>query len=507
MKRLFLTGLFISFVAFNFLAGQNVRIYTNGNNITTDDNLTLTVELSNASGQVMRPDFPEIKGFLRTGTSTQQSMGPSGVSVAFSQTYVPQKVGSFRIPKLTYELKGKAYAYGPETVKVTKGTGKRKQNGQAFRDPFKDFFKDPFDDFFRDPFGSSTDPKDLQFRETNADYFMTFNLNKNKCYVGEQLVGEVILYINQRDAGKVNVDGMAISEMQQRIKNAGFWQETYDFKTVPMKAVNIDGKRYFAYTLYRTYLFPLSAGKVDFDDLYLDAKKLYVATNASIRQRITGQNQKYEPLRIRAPKKSLLVTPLPRTGLPNANMVGQFKMDGSINSQEVNTGDVLELSFKVQGNGNMAMAPELTVDFPEEFDADKPSPNLKTSTSETRYFGEKTYTYYLVPTRNGQYDLGPVKFYYLDPATEKYDSLVVESITVKVNGEDLENLVLKQSGNDEFYKAAISEAENDLNRDQKGSWMAFLGGFLLIAGVFTFRIIKNKQEKGKTPPRIPVEKL
>ncbi len=282
--------------------------------------------------------------------------------------------------------------------------------------------------------------------------------------------------------------------MQQRIKNSGFWQEIYDFKQVPMKPVNLDGKRYFAYTLYRTYLFPLAAGQIDFDDLYLDAKKLYVATNASIRQRITGQNTKFEPIRIRAPKKSLLVRPLPPTNLPNANMVGQFKMDGNISSREINTGDVLELNLKVQGNGNMAMAPEVTAEFPKEFDVDQPSTNLKTSASEKRYFGEKDYTYYLVPTRSGDYDLGPVKFYYLNPQTEAYDSLVIESIPVTVYGEDLENLVLKQSGNDEFYKDTMQQARNDLIRDQRGSWLVLLGGFLLVAGVITFRFIKKQKE-------------
>lgn len=511
IKTVLLTSLFFSFLTFNLLEGQNVRMFTNANNITTDDNFVITVELNNASGQIPRPSFPEIQGFLRTGTSTQQSMGSAGYTVSFSQTYLPQKTGTFKIPKFKYSLGGNDHTYGPAKVTVTKGTGKRRSNnGTASGDPFGNFFKDPFDEFFRDPYGAGgTNPKDLEFQESNADYFMAFNLNKNKCFVGEQLVGEVVLYINQRDAGKINVDGLAISEMQQRIKNSGFWQEIYEFSQVPMKPVNIEGKRYYAYTLYRTYLFPLKAGKIDFDNLYLDAKKLFVATNASIRQRITGQNTKFEPIRIRAPKKSLMVRPLPSTNLDNPNMVGQFKMEGNISAQEVNTGDVLELSFKVQGNGNMAMAPEITTYFSKEFDVDEPSTNLKTVANQNRYSGEKTYTYYLVPTRNGSYDLGPIKFYYFDPKEEKYDSLVVETIPVKINGEDLENLVLKQSGNDEFYQTAIVKSANQLNRDQKGPWMAFLGGFILIAGVITFKVIRNKKDakKDTPPPSIPKRKL
>lgn len=506
MKNNIRISLLLTFLTFNLLTAQNVRIFPNANNITTDDRLVISVELSNASGRVARPNFPEIKGFLRTGTSTQQNMSPTGYLVSFSQTYVPQNAGTFTIPKVTYELAGKTFKYGPSTVKVTKGTGKRNnKNGQG--DSFSGFFKDPFDEFFKDPFGPASDPKDLQYSETNADYFLSFNLNKKLCYVGEQLIGEVVLYINQRDAGKINVDGMAILEMQNRIKNSGFWQETYDFTEVPMKPVMLNGKRYFAYTLYRTYLFPIQPGQIDFDDLYLDAKKLLVATNASIRQRIMGQNTKFEPVRIRAPKSSLMVKRLPPTNLPQANMVGSFSMDGTISTQEINTGEVLELKLKVKGNGNMAMLPDPQTNFPKEFDVDAPSTNLKTSATKKRYMGEKDYTYYLLPKRNGNYDLGPIKLYYFNPTKEVYDSLSVESIPVKVNGEDLENLVLKQSGNDEFYQAKVAEAGNTLKKDRAGNWMIFVGGFLMVAGVMAFKFAGKTKKKTDTPLEVPKDKL
>lgn len=494
MNRISLLGLLVICLSVNLLQGQNVRIFTNSNDITTDDQLELTVEVSNARGSIAMPNFPNVKGFMRTGTSTQQSITPQGMSISFSQTYFPQATGSFTIPKFSYKLGNVRKSFGPTKVNVKKGTGKKRRQSQQ-SDPWGNFFKDPFDDFFRDPFGGGRQQDDLKYQETNADYFMSFNMNTDTCYLGQQIIGEVVLYINQRDARKIKVDGMAILDMQQRIKNSGFWQETYEFKQVPQKPVEIDGKRYLAYTLYRTYLFPLKTGEIVFDDLFLDAKKLFVATNASIRQQIMRQDQKFEPIKIRAPKRTLTVKSLPPTSLPKATMVGNFNMNGGMNVKQVNTGEVIELELTLNGSGNMAMLPDPIVDFPEEFDADEPSSNLTTRTSERTYFGEKSFTYYLVPTRHGEYDLGPINFYYFDPRKKAYDSLSIATIPVKVTGEDLENLKLKQSGEDAFYSEALLSAGNGLRRDAPQTWYLFLAPILLVLGGTAYHIYKRRKPK------------
>lgn len=499
MNRIWLIGLILSCLSVNPLSGQNVRIFTNSNDITTDDQLNLTVEVSNARGNIAMPSFPEVKGFQRTGTSTQQSITPQGMSISFSQSYYPRATGSFTIPKFSYRIGSVSKSFGPVKVNVKKGTGKKRRQNSNQADPWGNFFKDPFDDFFRDPFGGGRQQEDLNYKETNADYFMSFNLNTDTCYLGQQIIGEVVLYINRRDAGKVSVDGMAILDMQQRIKNSGFWQENYEFKQVPQKAVELNGKQYLAYTLYRTYLFPLKTGEIVFDNLFLDAKKLFVATNASIRQQIMRQDQKFEPIKIRAPKRTLTVKPLPPTDLPNASMVGNFQMNGGMNVKQINTGEVLQLELNLNGSGNMAMLPDPSVDFPEEFEVDEPSSNLKTTTSERSYYGEKSFTYYLVPTRHGDYNLGPIKFYYFDPRKKAYDSLSIPDVPVKVTGEDLENLKLKQSGEDAFYSNAVLSASNGLDRDAPNTLLLFLAPILLVLGGVAYHIFKRRQPEKAAP--------
>lgn len=467
---------------------QSVKFYVNQTELTTDDNLVLSVEVGGIKGGSVRiPNWPNIEGFQPTGSSQRQNWINGRASVTFSRTYLPTRPGKFTIPKLSYRLERQTYNQKPIRLTVKKGTGRRKQP-QA-RNPFDDFFRSPLDDFFG---RKRQDPQQMEFKEVDADYFLSVNLNQDTAYVGEQVRGEVVLYINERDRGKIGVDGQAIMEMQQRIKNSGFWQEIIEFDQIPMSRVQINGKNYLAYTLYRTVLFPLASGTIAFKDIYLDGKKLMVATNASPFDSFFGKNTKYEALRIPANKRTLVVKSLPPTDLPNASMVGKFKMSAELNHAAVNTGDNLELNVQIKGDGNIAMMPPPATDFPEEFNSDEPNSAYKSRTTKTSFYGEKDFKYYLVPRRNGDYNLGPLKFFYFDPREKRYDSLVVDDIPIAVQGEDLDNLMLKQSGLDRFYESALSEAEEQVRRQGGGGTLIFLGVILLVAGAFTFRFVRQK---------------
>lgn len=476
------------------VAAQSVRIFPNKTELTTDENFVLSVEVRDSrGGHVPIPKWPEIPGFQAVGSSTSQNWVNGRVSVTFFRTYVPTKTGTSKVPAMTYKLKGKLHKNPAIRLKVKKGTGRRQQ--PQTRNPVDDFFNSPMDNFFGNG-RRRQDPKKLDFKAVDADYFLSVNLNQDTAYIGEQVRGEVVLYVNQKDQGKIGVDGQAIMEMQQRIKNPSFWQENIELRDIPTARVQINGTNYIAYTLYRTILFPLQVGSIPFENIYLEGKKVMVATNASPLDKFFRNNTKFTPIRIKARDNTLKVLPLPPTNLPNANMVGKFKMTAELNSGNVNTGDNLELTVNIKGDGNVAMMLPPSIEFPEEFNSDEPNSEYKDRTTETSFYGDKTFKYFLVPARKGQYDLGPLAFYYFNSAKNAYDSLVVSNIPVKVSGEDLGNLMLKQSGLDRFYETALSDADDSLkkNSGSLGS-LVFLGVILLMAGAVTFNIV---QKKGKS---------
>lgn len=476
------------------LWGQEIRFSINSDKLTTDEALQLSVEVSGmkGGGSVPMPNFPDVKGMQKAGTSNSQNWFNGVGSITISRTYFAPNPGTFKVPSFSYTYGGVTKSSPAYSVKVTKGTGKPQQNQQ--RSPFGNPFASPFDDFFRDPF-SNKPKQELKYQETKADYFLSINLNKDSCYVGEQVFGEVVLYINERDYGKINVDAMDIVDMQQRIKNTGFWQEIIELEKVPVTRVQQNGKTYFAYTLYKTVLFPIKSGKIEFKDIDLNAKKLYVATNASPLDAFLGNNTKYEPILIAANKRSLLVRPLPPTDLPESGMVGKFKMEASLASAEAVTGDNLEVQVKVSGSGNMAMMNPPVTAFSQYFRQDGNSSDYSTKLSENGYYGEKLFKFYLVPTRPGSYDLGPIKLYYFDPVRRAYDSLSVDELPIKVTGEDLANKLLKNSGMDSFYEQNIKKAKEGLDRDGGGMGMKvfWLVGMGVLVGTVGWRVWSGRR--------------
>jgi BatD DUF11 like domain len=476
------------------LPAQSVRFYVNATDVTTDDAIVVNVEVGGLKGGSIRtPSFPQVKGLQLAGTSNSQSWVNGVGSVTFSQTYVTGNPGTYKIPTFAYAIGGNTVNSPEYTIKVKKGSGKKQQGGG---NPFAN----PFDNFFRDPF-SSRPKEELKFQETKADYFLAINLDKDSCYVGEQVFGAVVLYINERDYGKIAVDGRDVVDMQQKIKNTGFWQEIIEFDQIPMERVQLNGRTYIAYTLYKTVLFPVRAGKIEFKDIDLSAKKLYVATNASPLDAFMGTNTKYEPIRIAAQQRKLMVRPLPATTLPEVSMVGKFKLEAAPTQSQANTGDNVELRVKVSGNGNMAMMNPPIVNFPASFRQDGNSSDYNTKLSESGYYGEKLFKFFVVPTKPGSHNMGPVKFYFFDPSRHAFDSLTVADLPIQVTGEDLTNKLLKNSGMDGFYEQSIAAAGKGLDSDaDTPKWLWFLGVLPLLGSIGWAVFRRNRpQERHKKP--------
>ena len=479
------------------VSAQKIDISVNSQNITTDDALVLTVQVSGIrGGSVPMPQWPEIKGMQAAGTSNSQQWINGNASISFSRNYFAPAPGKYKIPEFSYSFKGQTQSSKPITVTVTKGTGKP-QNQNSFgtrmgRDPFANMFNDPF-------FGGSQQPqKPMTYKSLDADYFLSVNLDKETCYIGEQVHGEVVLYVAEVDARKIKVESQAILEMQQRVKNNGFWQEIIELKEIPANRVQINGKSYIAYTLYKNILFPVKTGEIAFKDIYLDGMKLAVATNADPISRFMGRDIKFENIKIKASDRKLEVKPLPPTKLPDAVMVGKFKVEAGLSDHTVETGKNLELEIKIAGNGNMAMMPDPIMEFPESFETYEPSTQYNSRVKGNGLLGDKTFKYSMLPTRSGKYDLGPFVFYFFDPEKAEYDSLTVDNLNVRVTGDDIENQRISKSGIDQFYSTALASSRESLGRGSGGAGWVLILGLLMATSLITVGVIRKKKiEKAK----------
>jgi hypothetical protein len=489
MKQRWALGLLFSLFLTGVLSAQQIQISASSKEITTDDQLVLSVTMNGISGgSIPQARFPDIKGLQTGGTSTSQNWINGAASVTFSRTYFAPNPGKYNVPEISYEYNGKSSKLAAFTLNVKKGTGRKQQQNQGMRDPFADFFNDPF-------FGGGQrkQPEDLKFKSLSADYFLSVNLDKRSCYIGEQVHGDVILYVNEQDARKIKVDGMAIMEMQQRIKNNGFWQEIIELKEIPAERAQVNGKNYIAYTLYKNILFPIKTGNIAFKDIYLDGMKLAVATNADPMSRFMGRDTKFEAIKIKAADRELVVNPLPPTKLPDANMVGKFKLEAALNQKVIKTGENLELEVKIAGNGNIAMMTDPVVHFPESFEVYEPSTTYNSRVQGNGLLGDKSWKWSMLPTRSGDFDLGPLRFYYFDPEKAAYDSLVVPELKVKVSGEDIENQRIGKSDADQFYETAFAASADGLQSSGGTGPIVFIGGMLLVAGLVTTGLVRRRK--------------
>jgi hypothetical protein len=123
------------------VSAQQVRFFTNKNQLTTDEILEISVEISGVS-RVNYPSFPQMEQFASRGQSTSQNFGPSGSKITFTQSYQPLKPGKYQVPAVSVIIGGKTYSSEPLTVSITKGNGNTTQKNQGRNNRPDDFFSD-----------------------------------------------------------------------------------------------------------------------------------------------------------------------------------------------------------------------------------------------------------------------------------------------------------------------------------------------------------------------------
>ena len=145
-KPIILTIIFTLLFLFGVILdvpAQQVRFFTNKNQLTTDEILEISVEISGVS-RVNYPSFPQMEQFASGGQSTSQNFGPSGSKITFTQSYQPLKPGKYQVPAVSVIIGGKTYSSEPLTVSITKGNGNTAQKNQGRNNRPDDFFSDPF---------------------------------------------------------------------------------------------------------------------------------------------------------------------------------------------------------------------------------------------------------------------------------------------------------------------------------------------------------------------------
>lgn len=395
-----------------------VAINTDKLKVGMDDKLELEVVVSGKGARgAIRLEIEGIENFEVLGESSGQQVSiiNNRVSVSSTYNYLLRPLGA-SLPKggrtvelrATVEANGEVYKSNTEKVELVKssvggakppgappppGFGGRKGSGGLFGQR---------DDFFG-MFG----------RRYNKDDFMAqARVSKPQVYAGQEVIYTLSFYRATEIQSQPN---FFLPDMK------GFWTEhPPDRKRVGSQLVEIAGRRYMAIELV-AIIYPISAG-----DAVIGKGKVRFQPDFFA-----------SPIELESREITLNVLPLPEEGKPEdfSGLVGEFQIDAMLKARPkeviAEVGRPITLIVTVSGAGNLheikePLRPEL-----KGFETYEPEINDDLSRSSKGSRGSRSFTYILVPQREGKLEIGSFKTSYFDPEKGEYRQIRTEPMGIE----------------------------------------------------------------------------
>ncbi len=359
-------------------------------------NERLRVEFTmNKDGDNFQP--PDFEGF-RVVIGPTQSISSSWIngvrtySKTYSYTLAPTARGSFTIKQATIVIDGNTYKSLPEKVTVTAAVDK---------------------------------PSD----EKNVDDIASENLHlvaevsKTDPYLNEAISVVYKLYVSPA----INVSDFRPLDNP---KYNNFWSQDLPLNRYTVENTTFKGKPYRYVILKRVVLYPQKDGKLEIEPLSLDVT-LEVPTNK--RDFFGRRTYTQTNMTVSAGRRSISVKPLP-LGQPESfgGAVGNFEFTVSTSKEVLNAAESLQAKVTVKGKGNMKLFQLPEPSLPSSLEVYEPEFKEKIRTSLSGMQGEVSNQYTIVPAYRGKYPIPSISFSYFNPATERYETISSEEITINV---------------------------------------------------------------------------
>jgi len=335
----------------------------------------------------------------------------------------------------------------------------------------------------------------------NSDIFVRMHVSKNSVYENEGFLVTFKLYSLVDVTG---FDNVKFPEFE------GFIAQEVDLPAnQQMSLENYQGRNYRTIILKQSILYPQRSGKITIGSGKFDVN--IRVRNQAQRSRSffddffdTYSNVKKS---VNSASATIDVKPLP-AGKPSsfAGAVGEYKMTSSISATDIKTNDPVTIKISLSGNGNIRMAKQPDIIFPNDFDIFDPKIDVSTRVSTSGGSGTKTVEYYAVPRYAGNFTIPKAEFSFFDLKTQTYKTLSTEEYILKVESDGSSNsssspIVSATNKEDvRFVGKDIRHIKTDGFKFQKGNfffgtfiyWLCYLIPLFLFVALF---IIYRKQVK------------
>jgi hypothetical protein len=430
------------------------------NQITKDDTVTLTLELS-SDGNIdadQEPRLPQLDGWqlLDKWTQSESSSVYDGTfkfirKFDYHYTLTPKKLGNLEIGAASIRVNGKSYETAPIKILVASGGSQLPHQPQA-----KPKASDQDENQGANPFGGADDDDDDLYTQllrrqkglggnrgggnqggntapnvtvpdaNESDiFFVGVEVNKKKVYVGEEVIATWYLYTR---GGLENLDTLKYPTLK------GFWKEDLEMATrLNYQQVLVNGIPYNRALLVSYAIFPIGLGNKVIDAYQAKATVMKMDNPMAM----FGLGSRVQMTKS-SKEMPIEVMPLPTEGKPASfsGAVGHFNVTGSLSSTTVKANQPVSLKIRFSGAGNAKAIDLPPINLPKTLE-------LYDTKSDTKFQkngeGYKEFELLIIPRAEGDVTIPPISVSSFDPKTGKYVSSETPSFSLKVLPGDASN--------------------------------------------------------------------
>lgn len=374
--------------------------------------LTYTVNTEGATS-LRTPDLSAFEVLMGPSSSVSRSMqiinGQTSSSYSQTFTYVlmPKKEGTFNIGPGSIKIKNANYSSNSLVVKVLPPDKAGSASGGG-----------------RSSGGSSGGGASQGSTSVGTnELFVRMNVSNRSVYEQEGFLVTFKIY----SLYDVDLDDIKFPEFE------GFLAQDIDLNP-QWTLENYNGRNYRTAVFKQTILYPQRSGKITIGAGRFNAiAHVRVKRSGSLFDELMGGG--YQDIRkvLTTAPVTVDVKPLP-SGKPESfnGSVGGYTMKATINSNQAKTNEAVTITVTLTGNGNIKLAKNPTVTFPNDFEVYDPKveTNIRTTTSGSS--GTKTIEYIAVPRYAGDFEIPAIRFSYFDPRSGSYKTLTSEPFKLHV---------------------------------------------------------------------------
>jgi len=404
-------------------ADITVRASVNKTALTLDDELTLSVIVDGASGNIM-PQLPSMPAFNVYSRSTSTQIYNSHATTIFEYIMTPRFPGATEIGPISVTYKGKTYTTDPIAVTIyrtapqTASTAAKKsattQRNKAAAPSKTALQQAPAD---MPPLERSL--YNQAARKSNQSYFMVAAVSDRSPYANQTFTLAVRFYYSRPFSGSAPYTAPAITNLFLEEIGRSDGQQMiggmlYDYIEIRYGATGV--------TPGEAQIGPASIKYIPLSQRNISLFRMFT---------VSTEDQKT----IQSDPITITINPVPTTNQPASfyGAVGSgFTIQASVDRAEVEAGDAINLIITVKGPGNLKPTRDLKLPSFANFKAYDVVSSAGVVAANGSLQSYKNFKTVLVALSSGNYTIPALDWSYYDPALQEYRTLRTQPLTVEV---------------------------------------------------------------------------